>query len=106
MRGATWGVGSVRTQPGAEGYSRAFAREVLSNIRTDLDAFNGVEAGVLMNHGYLSAAAAIAVHVPELQHGVVDLRPPYPDLLPPMTDEVGLRVALKGSGTRKTLGRG
>ena len=52
MRGATWSVGSVRTGAGVVGYSRAFAREVLANIRTDLDAFSEVEVGVLMNHGF------------------------------------------------------
>ncbi len=108
MRGATWSVGSVRTAAGI-GYSRGFAREVLANIRTDLDSFSAVEAGVLMNHGYLSAAGAIAARMRGGEVASVasaDLRPPFPDLLPPATDEVGLRVALKHSGARKTFGRG
>jgi len=43
----------------AGSYSKAFAMEVIRNIRTDLDAFSEVEQGVLMNHGYALIDAAI-----------------------------------------------
>ena len=134
MRGATWSVGSTRAGVGADSlprYSRAFAREVLAKVRTDLDAFSDVEAGVLMNHGYLSAAGAIAARLPELR-GVSEVPrsttnprvprddaasgtlaaspvplpcPPFPDLLPPAVDELGLRAALRESGARRMFGR-
>ncbi len=102
MRGATWSTGGVR----GEGYSRGFARDVIANLRTDLDAFSEVEVGVLMNHGYLSAAGAMASRLPELGRAGVEVRAPFPELVPPRVDEVGLRVALRGSGRRKVLGRG
>ena len=74
-------------------------------MRTDLDAFSDVEAGVLMNHGYLSAAGAMGARLPALVRADVEVRAPYPDLLPPVADEVRLRLALKESGVRRTLGR-
>lgn len=128
MAGASWSVGGVRgwgdrfgprertgslamTDSGdgvaaARSYSLAFAREVLAKIRTDLDAFSDVEAGVLMNHGYLSCAAAMATRVASVGRAGGPVVAPFPSLLPPNTDEAGLRVALAESGKRKTLGRG
>lgn len=102
MRGATWSTGGVR----GEGYSRGFAREVIANLRTDLDAFSEVEVGVLMNHGYLSAAGAMAARLGGLGRAGVAVRAPFPELVPPGVDEVGLRVALRGSGRRMVFGRG
>ena len=84
----------------------ANVHEVLAKVRTDLDGFSEVEAGVLMNHGYLSAAGAVAARMGEREIASSALRAPCPDLLPPATDEVGLRVALKASGVRRTFGRG
>jgi NTE family protein len=102
LRGATWSVGGVR----GPGYSRGFAREVLANVRTDLDAFTDVEAGVLMNHGYLSTASAMASLVPEVGRGDVSLSAPFPELVPPQVEEASLRIALRESRMRKTFGRG
>ena len=104
-------------------YSRPFAREVLAKVRTDLDGFSEVEAGVLMNHGYLSAAGAVAALLPEIASSAASRSPPrhdadgrtsaasavprvpFPDLLPPAVDEMGLRAALRGAGARRMFGR-
>ncbi len=114
MAGASWSVGSVRRWPEGDaasrdigGYSRAFAVDVLAEIRTDLDAFSDLEAGVLMNHAYLSAAAAIARNVPQLcAENPPPLSPPAPDFLPPRVSEEELRRQLAGSSERHYKGRG
>lgn len=103
FRGAMWSVGSVR---GEGGYSRAFAREVLAEIRTDLDRFSEIEAGALLNHGYLCAAGAIAARVAEIGRAEVAVVPPRPELLPPRMGEDELRKALAKSGERYAFGRG
>ena len=62
INGAYFGVASSPTHyPAARdpGYSKAFAMDVIRNIRTDLDAFSEVEQAVLMNHGYALADAAV-----------------------------------------------
>src|SRR4029077_19510546 len=52
--GAYWGVASAPSSYDATypGYSKALATDVISRIRTDLDAFSVAEAAVLENHGY------------------------------------------------------
>ena len=79
---------------------------MIANLRTDLDAFSEVEVGVLMNHGYLSAAGAMAARLGDLGRAEVEIRAPFPELVPPGVDEVGWGVALRESGRRKVLGRG
>jgi NTE family protein len=109
LEGAYWGVGGAAVQyaPAAPGYSKALARDVIVQIRTDLDAFSDAEAAVLENHGYLVADAALRRHVPGL---VPDPAPalevPHPDWLPPARSEEEIRQALRDSGQRKTFGRG
>ena len=67
-QGAYWdidGFFNVSVKQGAPqpiseyGYSRGFAREI-AKIRTDLDAFSASEQKILENHGYMTAAMAIA----------------------------------------------
>jgi len=42
--------------PDAQGYSqRSFVDDVISRVRTDLDAFTEAEKSVLENHGYFNA---------------------------------------------------
>jgi NTE family protein len=108
LRGAYWGVGGSRSRyaPGdRSGYSKSLAREVLATIRTDLDAFSVLEAGVLENHGYWMADRAVETHAPFLVGRSVPLRVPHPALAPPETDESALRAALWGSRRRGILGR-
>ena len=122
LEGTYWSVASAPSQyeeedrkedrpkeerPTFPGYSKSLAREVIAEIRTDLDAFSDAEAAVLENHGYLLADAAIRRHVPALLDepspaAVV----PHPDWFPPTCSEDAIRTALKDSGKRKTWGRG
>ena len=108
--GTYWGTGSSRSQYGAGdslGYSKTFAREVISEIRTDLDSFSDTEAAVLENHGYFLADMAVQTHCISLATAPdTPLNPPYPRCVPENGDEARIRAALKGSQRRKFLGRG
>jgi NTE family protein len=114
LDGTYWSVASAPSQYEEEdrkedrpGYSKALAREVIADIRTDLDAFSDAEAAVLENHGYLLADAAIRRHVPVLlSEPIPPATVPYPDWFPPAMNEAAIRAALKDSGKRKTWGRG
>jgi NTE family protein len=107
--GAYWGVGGAPAQYDAAlaGYSKPLARDVIAQIRTDLDAFSDAEAAILENHGYLLADAALRRHVPELlPDPCPPAQPPFPEWLPPARDEQAIRQALADSGKRQTFGRG
>lgn len=108
VEGTYWGVGGASSHydPASPGYSPELSREIIAEIRTDLDAFSDAEAAVLENHGYLLADAAIRRHVPAL---MTDVRPavaPHPDWFLPRRSEEEIRSALAGSGRRKAWGRG
>ena len=107
--GTYWGVGGAAAHYDAAspGYSADLSREVVAEIRTDLDAFSDAEAAVLENHGYLLADAALRRHVPALLP--VPAPPavvPHPRWFPPETSEEEIRAALADSGQRRTWGRG
>jgi NTE family protein len=109
VAGTYWGVGGAAAHydEGSAGYPPGLAREVIAEIRTDLDAFSEPEAAVLENHGYLLADTAIRRHVPAL----LGAHPPaaavpHPRWYPPRADEAAVRAALRDSGKRKTWGRG
>ena len=85
LEGTYWSVGGAAAHyaPDARGYSEALSREVIAEIRTDLDAFSDAEAAVLENHGYLLADAALSRHVPALLVGARPAgRRPAPRLVP------------------------
>ncbi len=107
MSGTYWSVGGAReSYELTGGYSKPFAESAIGGIRTDLDAFSEAESAVLQNHGYLLADAAVTRHVPDLIPGSPPpVEPPYPAWLPPAKSEDLIRKALKGSGTRRLLGR-
>lgn len=65
--------------------------ELLSNIRTDLDAFSDGERGALMNHGHSRADAAIRTYAPQL------MAIEAPHSLPAVLEEAELGRALRGS---------
>ena len=68
-QGTYWGIGSAvrRYRPDTQpGYGKEFATGTIAPIRTDMDAFSEAEIAVLMNHGYLLADIALAVHTPQL----------------------------------------
>ncbi|HEV8611332.1 MAG TPA: patatin-like phospholipase family protein [Thermoanaerobaculia bacterium] len=83
LKGTYWGIESARSRydPGDRlGYSKRFAKTVLSSISGGLDGLSGIEANVLENHGYLVADAAVETHMPELvAHPAPPLAIPHPD---------------------------
>ena len=101
MDGTYWAVSSARSRyvpNDSRGYSKEVARDLIANIRTDLDTFSEGERAVLENHGYFLADIAVRRHVKQLMPGSVpDLRPPHPDWL----DEQRVRKALQDSNKRK-----
>jgi hypothetical protein len=108
MRGLYIGVSSSSARyMGAvsPGYSKAFAREGITNIRTDLDAFNEVERGVLESHGYALMDAAVRTHLPDLLGADTPFTLPYRQFAPSAEAETELRVKLRGSESRKLTGR-
>ncbi len=101
MEGTYWAVsswaGNYQPNPPA-GYSRQLVDEVVSAVRTDMDAFSDAEQKVLENHGYIVTEAAIRVHQPGLVSA--DPRPfavPHEEWL----DEAKIRRALRESSQRK-----
>ncbi len=104
-----WSVSSAASSynPGSTiGYSKALAKEVIAEIRTDLDSFSDAESAVLQNHGYFLAEAAIKKHAAALlPASPAPLAPPFPDWVPPRRTEAEIRFALKDSSKRKKLGR-
>jgi NTE family protein len=109
LEGAYWAVGSAPGHYGAaaRGYSKELAREVIAEIRTDLDAFSDAEAAVLENHGYLLADAALRRHMPSLvPEDSAPTAVPHPDWMPPARGEDEIRRVLRDSAKRKTFGRG
>jgi NTE family protein len=109
LEGAYWGVGSAPAKYGPDlaGYSKELARDVIAQIRTDLDAFSDAEAAVLENHGYLVADAALRRHVPSLlPDPVPPATVPHPDWFPPIRGEQEIRWELRHSGKRTAFGRG
>lgn len=87
------------------GYSKAFAMDVIANIRTDLDAFSEVEQAVLVNHGYTLIDAAIRTHAPELIANDSVFTLPFPAFTSKTMSEDELRRRLAGSEKRNLTGR-
>ncbi len=82
----------------AGSYSKAFAMDIIANIRTDLDAFSEVEQAVLMNHGYALMDAAIRTHVPALIWTETPFALPRPEFAPPAMSEDEVRRKLAWFG--------
>jgi hypothetical protein len=66
-----------------------------------MDAFSDAEIAVLMNHGYLLADIALAVHTPQLVALSSEKQVPFPEWM----GEGRARDALRQSGDRSWLGR-
>jgi NTE family protein len=83
--GSYWGIGTdidnYPLTPKAQGYRGELLARIAS-IRTDLNVFTPVEQGVLRNHGWLLAGAALAAHL-KVETSVA--LAPDPDLLNPET---------------------
>ena len=82
-------------------YPQDLILDVISQIRTDLDAFSEAECKVLENHGYFMAEAAVHVLTPHLIRNENVESAPHPDWMDPE------RVvdALADSSQRRILGR-
>ncbi len=104
MQGTYWGIGSATSHYAAhaQGYSEPIVNDVISEVRTDLDAFSAAEIAVLENHGYLMADAAIGRHLPDLRTTPdAALTIPHPDWM----DEKRVRQGFAQSHKRTALGR-
>ncbi len=105
MSGTYWGVASAAGSyyEHAPGYSQSVVADVISHVRTDLDAFSEVEQQVLENHGYLVADAAVRTHLHELLRNASDRvpSPPFPGLM----NEGRVRLNMAQSNKRRLLGR-
>lgn len=109
LQACYWAVSSAASSynPGSSvGYSKALAKEVIAQIRTDLDSFSDAEAAVLQNHGYFLADVAMKKHAAALlPQNPPTPAPPFPDWFPPKKSEAQIRDALKDSHKREKLGR-
>jgi NTE family protein len=103
LSGAYWGIGGVTSHYPAKstGYDEDLVTDVISAVRTDLDAFSLAEMNVLENHGYLLAEAAIRSHSPDLVRIDAPLAIPYPDWM----DPARVRTEMADSAKRHLLGR-
>lgn len=102
LRGVYFGIGSTATHfhDAAAGYSEEEVA-VIARIRTDLDYFTDAEAGVLQNHGYLLAEAAMRAHGRDW----VAADPPPPQVPFPEWAPGTSLAALRDSHKRKLFGR-
>lgn len=67
IAGTFWSLSAAPSSYGASfGYSKELARDVLCAMRTGLDPVSEAESGILRNHGYLTADAAVRRHTPGL----------------------------------------
>jgi hypothetical protein len=94
-----WEIG----QAAASGYDAALVAEVITTVRTDLDAFGEAEQAVLENHGYLLADAAVRASRPAGSATIEPLPPEPPH--PRWMNEMRVREALATSSRRTRLGR-
>lgn len=110
LDGAYWGVGTPAKRYDEQlqgppqsftGYPEDLVDDVISEVRTDIDAFSDAEIAALENHGYLLAEAALRTHVPELIATNAAVAIPHPDWM----NETRVRKALAESSKRKLLGR-
>jgi NTE family protein len=103
MDGAYWGIGSCAASYGIDGgYPEDLVDSVISEVRTDLDAFSDAESAVLENHGYILADAAIRSHS---AHMISPAARPYAVPNPDWMSVEKVRAALARSHKRVLLGR-
>jgi len=105
LEGAYWGIASkpshYELEPAPTSYSDDFVERFIAPVRIDIDAFSEGEIGVLENHGYLIADAAVRRHGAELATGVAPLSAPHPDWL----DEGRAAGALADSANTRFFSR-
>jgi NTE family protein len=110
LDGTYWGVGTPAKRYEEQlqgqhhsftGYREELVDDVISEVRTDLDAFTDGEIAALENHGYLLAEAAVKTHTANLVAVAAPLQIPHPEWM----DETRVRQALAESSKRKLLAR-
>lgn len=111
LEGAYWGIGSFPSsfdfdseayEPRLTAYSDDTIRDVLSQVRIDLDAFSDAEIAVLENHGYLMAEIAVRRHMPHLgQAPACAPEVPHPEWM----DDARVATTLEGSGVTRLFSR-
>ena len=104
LQGTYWGIGSTTAnyESAIPGYSAEIVDDIITEVRTDLDAFTDAEIAVLENHGYVMAEAAIQRHAPELiGPNPAPLAVPHPAWM----DAAMVRRELADSHTRTIFGR-
>ncbi len=97
-------------RPEVTGYPEPLVHEVISRVRTDLDAFSDAEIGVLINHGYILADAAVRRHLlPLIEDGSLAELTITPAAMqipfPVWMEEQVVRKALRDSHKVRLLGR-
>ena len=68
LDGTYWGIESdpANYDKAAPGYGERLIDDIISEVRTDMDAFTDPEIAILENHGYLLADAALHQHAPTM----------------------------------------
>ena len=104
ISGTFWSISSAPSSYQIPfGYSKGLARDVLCTMRAGLDPVTDAEAAVLINHGYLTADAALRTHTPQLLPRIVPhLHVPFPGWSPADPDiERRVRIAFAQSAKRR-----
>jgi NTE family protein len=86
QEGAYWGLHTKTAKYGVDlpaTYPSALVEGVISKIRTDLAPFTKPEQEILINHGYLLAAAAMRRWALALDDGTTAITVPYPIRMDP-----------------------
>jgi NTE family protein len=105
LEGTYWGIDSLPRHYGNQlpdgVYSDDLIRDVISQVRIDLDRFSKAEIAVLENHGYLMAEVAVRKHADGLIESNAPLAVPHPGWL----DEARVREDLADSARTHLFSR-
>jgi len=95
VAGAYWGIGNdAADYDRSDGYSPQLVDEIISQVRTDLDAFSEAEQAVLENHGYVLSDCAVRRYATDL---VIPAAAPFAIPNPGWLEEAKVRHALADS---------
>jgi NTE family protein len=105
LAGTYWGIGTevADYEVPIDGYTEGVVSGAIARIRTDLDSFSEAEAKVLINHGYLLAAAAAERWLRPF--GLINIEAPVAVPYPDWMDETAVLDALRDSHKRHIFGR-
>ncbi len=103
LRGTYWGIGTDigDYDVAVTGYPREITKNLIAEVRTDLDAFTVAERYVLENHGYVLAQAAMQKYAHFLAlDPIPPLSVPHGDWMDPANMQL-VRDGLRKSPDRK-----